>query len=411
MAKLIPASWLTARRVRAHGLLLAIGLWSVYAVDLSTPGLRDRAGLIKGTDFLHFYTLGTLALRGRGDLLYNIPAQTDLIRTLLPEAAGTIFVPLYGPQVSLLFAPFARLPYLWALFAWLLLTTFLYAACCYAVWKTCPHLQRYGRTVLILAIAFPGFFHLLAWGQTSALAMLFFTFALLALREQLPLAAGVALGCLVFKPQLALAAAVMFLLTREWKVVLGAIVSAAAQLSIGWPHYGTPVMRDYFRALLHVRAVLPALDPRPYQMQSFRAFWSLLLPWPRIAFGLYIASALVVLTLLVRAWPSRLDWRLRFAALLLASVLVSPHLTVYDLVILAPAFLWLADWAAERKGLAPQAVQLLLYMSYPLFLLAPLARVTHLQLSVLALAALFWISTSSLSASLIPPPAATLNTP
>ena len=75
-------SWLTARRVRIHGLLLAVCLWTVYAVDMSTPGLLDRNGLVKGTDFLHFYTLGTLALRGRGDLLYNIRAQAELAREL-----------------------------------------------------------------------------------------------------------------------------------------------------------------------------------------------------------------------------------------------------------------------------------------------------------------------------------------
>ncbi len=57
-------SWLTAGRVRIHGLLLAVCLWTVYAVDMSTPGLLDRNGLVKGTDFLHFYTLGTLALAG-----------------------------------------------------------------------------------------------------------------------------------------------------------------------------------------------------------------------------------------------------------------------------------------------------------------------------------------------------------
>src|SRR5207249_9252054 len=55
--------------------------------------------------------------------------------------------------------------------------------------------------------------------------------------------------------------------------------------------------------------------------------------------------------------------------LLLATVLVAPHLTVYDLVILAPAFLLLGDWSLQTPPhpLA-QSVQALLYISYPLFL-------------------------------------------
>ena len=91
-----PASWLTAKRVRVHGLLLATCLWTVYAVNMSTPGLLDRNGLVKGTDFLHFYTLGSLALQGRGDLLYNMRAQADLAREFVAQAPDSLYVPSTG---------------------------------------------------------------------------------------------------------------------------------------------------------------------------------------------------------------------------------------------------------------------------------------------------------------------------
>ena len=402
------ASWLTARRVRVHGLLLAVCLWSVYATDMATPGLRDRHGLIKGTDFLHFYTLGTLARDGRGDLLYNMSAQTAWLGRLVPEAAGTVYVPLYGPQVSLLFAPLARLGYPRALWVWLLLNLAIYVLCCRAVWKQCAHLQRAAGTVCILAVAFPGLFHLLAWGQTSGLALACFTLAFLALRGGRAVAAGLAIGCLIFKPQLGLAAAVVFVLAGEWRIVFGASVAALVQLGVGWLAYGSAVMRDYFHALLHVRDVLPLLEPRPYQMVSLRAFWSLLLPWPQVACALYGLSAAAVLALMVRGWSGRLPLELRFSALLLATTLVAPHLTVYDLVILAPAFLLLGNAAAGSSRGAAKAVQFLLYLCYPLFLLGPLTRVTHLQLSVVALAALLVLTVRSRPASLIHSPDATL---
>ena len=208
-----------------------------------------------------------------------------------------------------------------------------------------PSLQAYRWTVLILAIAFPGFFHLLAWGQTSGLALLCFTLAYLALRRDHTLLAGLAIGSLIFKPQLGLAAAVVFVFAREWKVVAGAVMAASVQLAAAWMHYGTEVMRTYLHALLQVEDVLPLLEPRLYQTHSLRSFWSLLLPWPRVAFGLYVVSAVVILALAVRVWTSHSSLSIRFSALLLATVLVSPHLTVYDLVILAPAFLLLGDWA------------------------------------------------------------------
>jgi hypothetical protein len=385
----LTASWLTARRIRVHGLLLAVCLWTVYAVDMSTPGLRDRNGLLKGTDFLHFYTLGSIALQKRGDLLYNMQGQAALLQKLVPAAAGNSYVPLYGPQVSLLFAPFARMSYPAALTIWLLLNAVIYGMCCYLVWRHCPNLRAHRWTVLIAALAFAGFFHLIAWGQTSGLALLCFTLAFLALCKNRPFLAGLAIGSLIFKPQLGLAAAVIFLLAREWKVMAGAILAALAQLSLGWIYYGTLVMKEYLCALMHVRGVLPMLEPRPYQMHSLRAFWSLLIPWTPLAFLLYGITAIAVLAVAVQCWRSRASLGLRYSAVMLATVLVAPHLTVYDLLILTPAFLLMSDWAIRTSSASSVTIMpAFLYLCYPLFLLGPLARFTHLQLSVIALAGL-----------------------
>src|SRR6202166_1695195 len=99
------ATWLTARRLRAHGLILALALWSVYLWNISTPGLIDRAGNLKGTDFLHFYTLGSLALTHRSADLYDMQPQPQPAANRVPAAAGIRYLPLYPPQVSILFAP------------------------------------------------------------------------------------------------------------------------------------------------------------------------------------------------------------------------------------------------------------------------------------------------------------------
>jgi alpha-1,2-mannosyltransferase len=390
------APWFSAKRIRIHALLLAICLWTIYAIDMSAPGMIDRNGLVKGTDFLHFYTLGNLALHGRGDLLYDMRAQAELTHEFVAHAPDSVYVSLYGPQMSLFFEPFARLPYGMALTGWLLLNLVIYAFCCYAVYQKCPNLHAYRWTIVILAIAFPGLFHLLAWGQTSGLALLCFTLAFLALENDRPLLAGLAIGSLIFKPQLAIAAAVVFVFTRQWKVTAGAMMAATLQLIIAWMHYGSEVMRAYWHALTHVKDVMPLLEPRLYQTHSLRSFWSLLLPWQNLAFILYAASALAVVVFTVRVWKteskSESPLAPRFSALLLATVLVSPHLTVYDLAILAPAFLLLGDWALShtQDQSAPQ-VQHLLYFCYPLFLIGPLARITHLQLSVVAMTALLWI--------------------
>jgi len=387
------SSWLTSRRVRVHATILAICLWTIYAYDMATPGLRDRNGLIKGTDFLHFYTLGATALRSRGDWLFNMQAQSALAAQLVPGSAGTLFLPLYGPQVSLCFAPLALLPYGWAFLLWMVLNVSIYFACCWLAWNRCANLQTQKGTVMIAAAAFPGFVHLVAWGQTSGLALLCFTFAFLALQARKLWLAGLALGGLAFKPQLALAAALVLVLAREGRILLAAAGTALAQLAAGWIAYGTDVMRQYASALLRVNGQLTLLEPRPYQTHCLKTFWSMLLRAPHLALGFYVITASGVLLVAWRAWKASGSLPIRYSVLLFATVLVSPHLTVYDLVILAPAFLILADWAVQHRGHPLQpSLKILLYLCYPLFLIGPWAQTTHVQLSVLAMIAIFWIA-------------------
>ncbi|PYX87717.1 MAG: hypothetical protein DMG68_10855 [Acidobacteria bacterium] len=385
-------SGLTERRLRVHGLILATCLWSSYVIDLAHPGVLDRFGLTKGTDFVHFYTLGTLALEGRASELYNSGAQATLAAQLVPGVPVLYYVALYGPQVSLFFAPFAKLPYVWALCLWWLFSAAIYGGCCYAVWRTCPRLRTHSGTVFILAIAYPAFFHLIAWGQTSAPALLCFTLAFLALRARHPVAAGLAIGLLAFKPPLAVATAVVFLFSKEWKMVGGALISAAVQMATAWAYYGTSVMRDYWDALRHLREVFPYLEPRPYQMHSLRSFWSFVIPSPTVAFAAYVLTGTAVLVFTVIIWRrSNLSLTLKFPALLIATVLVAPHLTVYDLVILAPAFLLLADWTIDHPvdPFSP-SLRIMLYLAYALPLVGPLAQWTHLQLSVLVFGGLLY---------------------
>jgi len=382
------AAWITIGRIRAHAIILALCLWGLYAWNMATPGLRDRAGNLKGTDFLHFYTLGSLAVAHRGADLYNMQAQAGLAAQRVPAAAGIRYLPLYPPQVSMLFAPLARLPYGWALVLWLTVTMSIYAACAYALWRACPNLRDEGLTVLILAAAFPAFWHLIAWGQTSALALGCFTLAFFALRAERDFLAGLAFGCLIFKPQLVVAVAVVFVVTARWRLISGAILAAAAQLAAAWVYYGLEPLRTWVTTLLRTPSLLPLLEPKPYQTHSLRTFWSMLVPWPEVSLVLYVITAALALAATILCWRrSGLSLSVRFSTLLLASALVAPHLTVYDLVILGPVFLLLADWGIVHSEEASN-LGILLYALYAAFLLGPLTRWTHVQLSVLVMAAL-----------------------
>jgi alpha-1,2-mannosyltransferase len=398
-----PAAWLTGKRLRAHATVLAVCLWSLYAWNLAPPGLRDRAGHLKGTDFFHFYTLGSLALRHDGADLYDMKAQAALAAERVPEAAGIQYLPLYPPQVSIFFAPLAHLSYSWALTLWWLLSAAIYAICCYSIWTACPNLRLQGGTVAILAVAYPAFFHLIAWGQTSALALACFTLMFFLLRDGRNFLAGVVLGCLIFKPQLGIVAAAVLLSVGAWRALIAAAFSAALELAAGVLYYGWEPLRHWFDVLWNVRAQLSVFEPRLYETHALRTFWSMLLPWPGLAWAAYVISGLGVLGLTVAIWHRRESFALRYSSLLLTTVLVSPHLTVYDLVILAPAILLLAEWlSGQRPSRSNGFLSILLYAIYALPLVGPLALWTHVQLSVVAMTAALFLIWTRVSERILP---------
>jgi hypothetical protein len=386
-------------------MILALCLWSVYVWNVAAPGLLDRNGNVKGTDFSHLYTLGSVGLAHRTADLYDTDAQAELTARRIPAAAGIRYIPMYPPQVSMFFAPLAALPYGAALVVWLVLSALLYGLCCFALWRACPTLRNERLTVLLLAIAFPGFFHLIVWGQTSAMALACFTAAFFCLRDERPFLAGLALGCLIFKPQLGIAAAFVFAYTRAWRVMAGGILSAAAQLAVPASYYGPECVRAWMRTLRNVVYNTPVLEPKPYQAHSLRVFWSLIIPGCTVPFAVYVVSSVVILGLTAAVWAHRptLPLGLRYSSLLVASVLVAPHLIVYDLVILAPIFLLLSDWLIDVShssslSLIAQPPGSASYMGVVLYLAylsplagGPIARWTHVQISVVLMSVLVWM--------------------
>jgi hypothetical protein len=210
---------LSERELQGQLVVLAFVLWGLAALNTLTPGLRDRSGRVKGADFVHFYVIGALVAEGHPDLLYDIQAQRLEQKRLIPGSQETWFVPIYGPQTALLFAPFSRLPYLWAASVWAVMTALVYGGCVWIFWRDCPSLHVRKRLVALAAIAFPPFWSLISHGQTSALALLCVAGAWLALRVDRRWWAGLALGSLIIKPQLGVAIAVVMIARREWRVV------------------------------------------------------------------------------------------------------------------------------------------------------------------------------------------------
>lgn len=393
------ASYLTPRRLRGQAILLALCLWSVCAFDFSTLGLFDRAGNIKFQDFLQFYISARLITQGRTAELYNQSIADQELRALIGEQTRVRLPTVYGPQVGLFFVPLARFSFPVAARIWVALSLLAIAACLYLLCRTCPSLRSHAPTVVLCALAFPPLFHFFVRGQITAPLLACFSAAFLAFRSGRDWLAGIALGCLVFKPQFLVAIPLILLLAHAWKAFAGLALSALGQLVFTWIYFGPAVFRTYFDTMLHMSRWIGIAEAgrAQIQMHSLRSFWTLLIPWtstpwPNLALMLYLLSSIAVIFIAAIIWKSSAALALRFSALTIAAVLVNPHLFVYDLLVLAPALLLLADWIlAHPQHPSSPALSLLTYLAFILPLFGPLARWTHLQLSVPAFAVLLWL--------------------
>jgi len=390
----VPERLLSTKRIRAQATILAVCLWAVCTFDFATPGLFDRAGNIKFQDFLPVYISARLIAQHRATELYDANVQADELHAIIGKPTRVQIPNVYGPQVGLLFVPLANLSFPSAAGIWVALSLLLYFACIYMAWSFCSELRPHPGLVATASLAYPPLFHFFVRGQISVLLLACFTAAFLALRAGRPWFAGMALGILVIKPQFLVAIPLILLFGGAWRMFAGLLLSAATQLVLTRLYFGAAVMQSYFSLLTHPSRWINSaeLSLAPIQMHSLRAFWSLLIPSTPVIFALYVVSSIVVLIMASYTWRSPAPFAFRFSALTFAAVLVNPHLFIYDLLVLAPAFLLLANWIlGNAQSVVSPRLKILLYMAFVLPLLGPLSSWTHLQLSVVAFAVLVWV--------------------
>jgi alpha-1,2-mannosyltransferase len=386
-----PLSPRVARLIRIHLALIPVYgwlllVWTTYAIDIGVPGRLDRSGHIKGHDFAHFYVLGQIANDHAADELYSFSAQAKRMDALVPHYENR-FAPIHGPQMAVFFAPLARLSYERAVTIWLLLTAVGYAVCWWALWSASPRLRPYGWLAVILAAGYPAFYLLIAFGQNSVFAIGCVTAAYLALKAGRPWIAGFALGMLVYKPVFGFALPFVLLYGREWRMIGGAVLGVIVQLGVGAAYFGMAAMKEYFTSLRDVGSISGVLEPIPFQMQSLRSFFSVIVPSSNAAFAMYLVTSAVVIVAAARYWRTTAPLELRYSVLILATVLVDPHVNPYDLVILVPVFVLVSNWAVCERTLQPTLLTVLSLCFY-LPALSFLPEITHVQFSVLAMAAL-----------------------
>lgn len=332
------------REAKGAAIIVAtLGWLAVFAFVAIGSGERSAFGPLKWADFVHFYTLGDVARTHQGDLLFDSRALHARQSALVPASRDDGFVAVYGPQTALIFAPLTVFTYVPAGALWAVLTLGIYAWAVWLAWRPAREALPDRLFLIAAALAFPPVWQLVMYGQTTAVLLVAFAGGLWALEHDRHLLAGIALSLITVKPQWGLVLAPVSILAGDWRMIAGVVIGVGIQIIAVVAVFDISVLHAYAEVLRSIPSVTALLEPDAYKMHSFRALTHLLptsLDW-----AVWAVLSAVTVWVAARFWRDRLKpWRVRFGVLVIASALVNPHLTVYDVTVLVLALLWIGGW-------------------------------------------------------------------
>lgn len=367
------------REAKAHAAIVAVILWSSVIIAFAIPGDRFITGRLKGSDFVYFYTLGHTAFEGEFLRMQDYERLYTRQVELVPASAGDQHFSMYPPNAALVFWPIAKLPYNAAVLLWVVLTILGFAGTVYFLWHHNRDALPDARFLALAAAAFPPLWSLVMFGQSTVLPLIAFLLGWLALRSGRPFVAGLALGLLALKPHFGIVIGCALLFSAQWRMVAGTAVSIAVQLLTVIATMGWQAIRAYAETIRALPQIKQLGEPNPHQLHSLATLTDLL-PL-EIGRSVWLILVVAVLVTNVLLWRSSAPLEARFGVPVLSTVLVSPHLFVYDTVVLVIPIILIGSWL-ERVQHPWRASYWQFVYGLSLCLLIPTARFILVQLSV-----------------------------
>jgi hypothetical protein len=279
-----------------------------------------------GGDFISFWSAGRMALEGHAAVAYDIEAHRSIEQTIVPRV-GLIPFP-YPPPFLLVVAPLSIVPFGAAFVLWILLTGLLYA---FAARRIIP---------LSFAMANPPLLVDYLSGQSGLLISAIFIGGV-ALVPSAPFTAGLMLGAMILKPQLALLLPIAMVAGREWRVICGAIISCAVLVLAGLVAFGPEAYQSFLQI---VPQYLHFMRQNRWDWREFASVYALArycgLRESAALTTQFLVAALAAAATAI-AWLQ--DWEEKMPILAAGSLLMSAYLLTYDaLLLIVPAAYFIA---------------------------------------------------------------------
>ena len=335
------AQFAPRRLIGVIGLALALG-YLVLLTGAYWQGqfLTDAAGRPIANDFVDVYAAGRMALAGEAASAYDWP----LHKAAEVGALGHGFAGYYGwhypPPFLFVAAILALLPYLGAVFVWLVGTIAAYALTLRAI--------LHDRAGIFVALGFPAAIWNVTAGQNGFLTAALIGGTLAAL-ERRPALAGVLLGLLTYKPQFGLLFPLALVADGRWLTIAVAAAVASGMAGAAWLAFGGESWLAFFHWLpITSHRVLGEGVADFTRLQSLYGLVRAHDGNEALAFAVQAAGSIAAAVGIVWLWRSRAPFDLKAAALAAATLIATPYVYMYDVTVLAVAVGFLLRYALVR---------------------------------------------------------------
>ena len=320
-------------------------LVSLLVFQIVSCSLIIHFALAGQVDFRTFYTAGHLIRSGQ---VYDYPAELAAQNALVsPNRYALPF--LYPPYAALLFAPFSLVSYKVAYFIFFLLNLYF---CLAAATILRPYTllirARWRWAMPLLFLSFMPLGIALIYGQVSLFLLLLYCACFAAIQSEKPYLAGIFLSLALIKFQIALPIVLFFLLWRQWRFIAGFASGAVALALVSLRVTGLKSSFAYLHSVVSMAGQTSNESKFAMfitQMPSLHGFFHTISagrPWGDV---LTICFSLAVIVWTATRKPS-------LPLALLAAMLVSYHLHLYDLtlLLLPISLIFNAELASEKHN-------------------------------------------------------------
>ena len=291
------------------------------------------------TDFVNVWAAGRMVLDGHPALAYDWDLQKQIELDVLKQDFIGYFAWHYPPPFLFVASFLAQFSYATAFAGWVAASFVPYLVAIRAI---------VGRAFgLMLAVAFPLVFTNALVGQNGfhTAALIGGTHYLLPTR---PVLSGICLGLLTYKPQYGFLFPLVLIATSEWTVFVTAAIVGAALAFASWLAFGTESWQAFFHWMPAFSQAFLVEGKAPWwKLQSALSLVRHFGGSEHLAWTLqWIMTASVAVTL-ITIWRSKVRYSLKAASLAVGTLLVTPYLFRYDMMVLAIPVAYLV-----RLGLA-----------------------------------------------------------